>query len=170
MQYHQPFKNLLLSWIRAMLANPSFQAKIEISGDDIVEIDTRPFSPGMLIGEKGSMKQAMQTIMAGTHSPTTFRLQFRNEGQTQSPRLKDQRPNVAVMKPFVEACLEVWRAHGHVVDGRVEASESAVIVFFDLEERLALAQSGALARLVRGIGKANGFPAAIIIDKPAAVA
>lgn len=128
-------------------------------------VETRPFDPAPMIGTGGTMKFAIQAMLAGHQHPGTWDLKFRTNSDVRSPILKDVTPTVEPMKRVMDAAVNHWRELGREVTAAVEVSPSAVIAIMSADELLANAQRGPLTRVCRGIGKANGYGGTIIIDK-----
>lgn len=169
-------EHLTRAIVRALLANPTLEPEISINSEGTrgqlfsVEIDTRPFDPAPIIGTQGSMKFAIQTVLAARYSPSIWDVNFRTVGKLQSPRLRGTKPNEAVLKPVIDAAVNHWLAGGCKATGSVESSQTAVVCIFAMDSALANAQRAALSRLIRGIGLANGFRATCIVEKAEATA
>lgn len=153
-----------------MLNSADLEPRIAITsggGTTNVEIDVRPFDPAPLIGTGGAMKFALQTLLAGRAHPTSWNVVFRNEGRLRSPRLQDIKPAVEPMKAVLDAACNHWKAQGNRAEASVETSPTTVVGILTLDELLGNAQRPALSRVARAIGKANGYRATAIVEKPA---
>lgn len=114
------------------------------------------------------MKLALQSVIAAAGHPGTVRIVFANTGKTRAPQIRNQSPGREALDAFLAATLNHWRGLGFRAEGKVELSASAGIVIIDTDPRLVDAQRGPFTRIVRAIGKANGFRATTYIEKLAA--
>lgn len=161
-------EHLVRAIVRAMLSNPDLEPVIEIEAGvrTRVEIDARPFDPAPLIGSGGTMKFAIQTVLAGPFHPASWDVVFRTSGRLNaSPYLSGKPASVDPLKSVIDAAVNHWRAYGRPAVGAVELSTTAAIAIVGLDDSLANAQRGAMSRLIRGIGKANGYRATAIVEK-----
>lgn len=157
-----------------MLANNDLEPGITIEekrgGGFRVEMDVRPFDPAPMIGSGGTMKLAIQTMLVGSMHPNTIELVFLTPPRgLMSPRLRNITPAVEPMKSVFDAAVNHWRKIPGVrtAEAQVETSATTAIAILTLDETLSLSQRGAVSRVVRAIGKANGYRGACVIEKPA---
>lgn len=161
-------ENLLRALCRALLANDQIEPQIVIrSGGGLsrAEIDVRPFDAAPLIGGGGAMKFAIQGILAGPASPTSWAIQYANTGTLRCPENQGRKPDAKAMKSVLDAAVNHWRAQGYQCKADVELSESTVIAILTMPDDLRKAQQGPFSRIARAIGKANGYRATVVLEK-----
>lgn len=166
-------KHLITAVARAILSNPDLEVRvsaIQQSGRTLYEIDPRPMDPAPLIGDGGSIKFALQTVLAGTMHPSNCLIDIVNTGTMRLPRLTNQRPQSDVLKRVVDAAVNHWRDMGFAAEGIVETSESTAIAILRLDPSLANVQKGAFLKLCRAIGRANGYRAMAYVENIRAAA
>lgn len=113
------------------------------------------------------MKLATQALLAGPVNPTSWPIQYRNTGTLRCPNLKGAKPDAGPMKAVLDAAVNHWRTQGYVCKGEVELSATTVIAILTMPEDLRVAQQGPFSRIARAIGKANGYRATCVLEKPA---
>ncbi len=162
-------ENLLRALSRAILANPELEPRIEINERNrsvYVVIETRPFDPAPLIGTGGTMKLAIQGMLAGCDHHDSWKITFAVPSPSmRSPKFSDVLPDVSPMKSVMDAAVNHWRKMGYVASVKVETSASAVIAIVEAEERLADAIRAPISRIARAIGKANGYGGTVLVNK-----
>lgn len=163
-------KHLTRALCRALLAVPDLEPKIDVEikqGGLAIEIDVDvfPYDFGPICGEGGTMKFAIQSVIAAAGHPGSIRLNFANTGTMRSPHNRNRPPSAEPLKEVLTAALNHWRKLGFEADGKVELSDSAGIVLIDCDPRLLQYQRAPFLRICRGIGKSNGFRAMAYIDK-----
>jgi hypothetical protein len=162
-------ENLLRALTRAILGNPDLEPRIEITDrgrSAFVVIDTRPFDPAPLIGTGGTMKLAMQAVLAGCDHPDSWKITFSiPPNAIRSPKLSEVRPDVSAMKSVMDAAVNHWSKSGSQARAKVETSDSAVIAIVEADDRLADAMRAPLSRIARAIGKANGYGGTVLVNK-----
>jgi len=163
-------KHLVRAACRALLATPDLEPKIDVQKRGMgfeVEIDLFPYDFGTVVGERGSMKLAIQSVLSAAGHPEAVKLFFANTGKTRPPQNRKQPPNAAPLQEFMTAAINHWRAIGFEASGEVELSKSAGIVLIECDPKLADAQRAPFLRVCRGIGRAHGFKAMAYIEKMA---
>ncbi len=170
---NKSIENLVRAACRALLAAPDLEPKIVIEsrpGRSIeIEIDVFPFDFGPLCGEAGTMKLALQTVIAAAGNNEAMRITFAKSGSLKPTPVRSG-PNAEAMGAFVTAAINHWRKLGFDAEGRVETSASAAIAILNLDNRLVNIQRGAFLRICRGIGKAQGFIGMAYVDRKAVAA
>ena len=160
-------QTLLLAMISALMGrpvNPSYRATgVYSNRSRRIELDFRVDDIGPVIGRNGAMKLAIQTILAAPMGGDAVQIIMHSTRENKSVVAPPGPPRAEVFEPLMAALKDHYPV-GHF-DYKVELSPSAVVVICTGNPLLIDEVRGALSRVVRAVGKHNGFIAAISAEK-----
>jgi hypothetical protein len=127
-----------------------------------VDIDTGPVAPWPMVGRKGLIKLALQTVLAGTENPDIVQIHLTG-GEEPCSDGAATRPAVEPLQSLLRAAIEHWGVEG---SADVELAATTAVAILTVPEPYQRLQAPALSRLVRAIGKAQGHAAVCRIEAP----
>ena len=161
-------KRFLTTVIRTLIREPALEPKIQIidkNGVTSIDIDIGHHEIAVLIGKSGSMKFAMQRVIAHfwDMDPDDIRLFYSSTCQVRVEKNHAQsKPDPELMSNLFSAFLEmVPEAKG----GAIETSETMVIAKMEMPEKVLLVAGYHMTRIFRAAAASNGFQATLYLSK-----
>lgn len=151
---------LITEVARALYRDPKLKPKVSIDlrGSHVsIEIDASPYNPGLLIGERGSMKFAVQLLVGyalDVDPESSVSIGVSSSKKIEIDRTEPQPADAAKIRPVAEAIADLLG--GSV---KVEAAETSAMAIFVLPPALANDVKPPLSKVIRACGKASGFSA-----------
>ncbi len=128
-----------------------------------VELDFGPVEVGPIIGQAGSMKLAIQTLLACPFGGDACQIIVRS---TRESRREEQAPP-AMAEPRIRKVLDALK--DHYPPGRfhfkLEHSTSALVILIESSAPFVDDIRGAISKTLRSIGRRHGVVAVVSIEK-----
>jgi predicted RNA-binding protein YlqC (UPF0109 family) len=159
-------KNLILAISAALMGQnllPGYRAAGTYADRDRwIELDYGHHDVGPVIGSKGSMKLAIQTLIACPFGGDAAQIHIRTTQTIQQSA--PEQPGELV--PRLTAVLQSLREHypAGYFDFRIERSQSALVVLIDSGGNFVDSIRGALSKVIRSIGRRHGLIAVVSIE------
>lgn len=161
---HAAIKHLIVELARAMYRDPTFTPSVHIiEGQKTdISVDLSPHDPGMMIGSRGRMRFALETLANVIfETADAFRITYESSRtREQLKPLDDQPPDMDAMKPLLAAVAELFKCRYSI-----ERSLTMVHSRLWLDREHFDAASGHLNHIFRTVGKAKGFPCTVYLEK-----
>jgi predicted RNA-binding protein YlqC (UPF0109 family) len=158
-------ENAITKTVRALYSKPRLNPTVDIfrRGRRLeIEVDVSPWNPGLLIGERGSMKFAIQLLIAyafGFDTERGVNIHVSSSKKKEITRTEPSEADGAKLKPLADAIAIL-------LDGRadIDQGSKSVMVHFFLPRDIARDVKPPLSKVIRAAGKAAGFNALPYID------
>jgi len=128
-----------------------------------IELDFGAAEVGPLIGAAGSMKLAIQSLLACPFGGDACQLIIRS---TRSHRREGNAP-ASEAEPRIRGVLDALREHypAGALEYKIERSPSAVVVFIESSGPFVDGIRGALSKTLRSIGRRHGIVAVVSVER-----
>jgi predicted RNA-binding protein YlqC (UPF0109 family) len=153
-------EKLLIEVVRALYSKPDLTPKVELfrKGRSLgIEVDVSPWNPGLLIGERGSMKFALELLIGyATGLDAEREIDLHVSSSDREP-INRTEPGPA----DAERIIPIANAVANLLSGsvKVEAAETSVMAIFELPPGVAYDMKPPLSKVIGACGKAGGFNA-----------
>ena len=157
---NEKIETLLIEVVRALYSKPKLNPKVLIfrNGRSLgIEVDVSPWNPGLLIGERGSMKFALELLIGyatDLNAERDIDLHVASKGDERIERTPPGKADKRRIEPIANALADLLS--GTV---SVEAAETSVMALFKLDDEIAFDVKPPLSKVIRACGKAGGFNA-----------
>lgn len=154
-------ENLITETVRALYSKPRLTPKIEIFRPRreriAIEVDVSPWNPGLLIGQDGSMKFALQLLIAyafGLSTDGLIDIHVASSKRLTIERTEPADADASKIEPVSSAIADI-------LDGEfeIEVAKTSAMVHFTLPHDIARDVKPPLSKVIRACGKAAGFNA-----------
>jgi len=156
----QKIENLIVKVVQALYSKQKLKPNVLIDRRGSraeIEVDVSPWNPGLLTGERGSIKFALQLLIAYAFDLDPEKGVNIHVASTKKKEIERTEPSKADGKKL----KPVSEAPAILLDGDVELDqgEKSVMVHFDLPRRISNEVKPPLSKVIRACGKAAGFNA-----------
>lgn len=156
----QKIEKLIGELVRALYSKPRLNPKIEIfrRGHRLeIDVDVSPWNPGLLIGERGSMKFALELLISyalGLGGERGVHIHVESSAREGIERTEPGKVDGKKLKPISNAIAGL-------LDGKSEIDQGSksVMVHFYLPQKFARDVKPPISKVIRACGKAAGFNA-----------
>jgi len=159
-------EQLIAAVSRALFRDPIFEPTVQCDGGrDGIDIHARldPYDMAVMIGKGGSMKFAMQKLIAHQlgRDESEINLQFASTNKIRIERVQPGPPDIGIMKPLFTAMTAMVATRG----AALEMSETIITGRIKLGTEEDTNDIGYhLHKLWRASGKANGFASSLYLE------
>jgi predicted RNA-binding protein YlqC (UPF0109 family) len=153
-------ENLITKVVRGLYSKPRLKPGVTIDrrGRRVeIEVDVSPWNPGLLIGERGSMKFALELLIGYAFDLDGERDVNIHVASTKKKEIERTVPGAAdpkKVRPIAEAIAILFDG-----DFEVDSGSKSVMVHFTLPREIAHDVKPPLSKVIRACGKAGGFSA-----------
>lgn len=128
-----------------------------------LEIDLGDWEAGVMIGSGGAMKYAVQQLIAASAGLglDELNVHYRSRRTRPVPETIEKDPDPTLIEPTIAAIADLMEANSHAV----EKSDTMVCARIWFDEPNYKGWAHQISRIVRAIGKANGFGATVLLDQ-----
>lgn len=151
---------LLKEVVRTLYSKPEIDPEISFfrNGRKLgIEVDVSPWNPGILIGERGSMKFALEILIGcalDLDAERDIDLHVASSNREPIERTPPGDADIARIEPTAIAIADL-------LDGtvKIEAAQTSVMAIFEFPDEIAFDVKPPLSKIIRSCGKAGGFNA-----------